>query len=60
MPRLNHPIPNLPNYQLMPACPKCSARMKILRATPTEEGLEDRTFECPKCNEMDTLVFSTN
>jgi hypothetical protein len=23
-----------------------------------EEGLEDRTFECPKCHETDTLVFS--
>jgi hypothetical protein len=23
-----------------------------------EEGLEDRTFECPECHEMDTLVFT--
>ena len=23
-----------------------------------EEGLEIWTFECPKCHEMDTLVFS--
>ena len=23
-----------------------------------EEGLEDRTFECRKCHETDTLVFS--
>jgi hypothetical protein len=32
--------------------------MKIMRVTPMEEGLEDRTFECPKCHEMDALVFS--
>jgi hypothetical protein len=32
--------------------------MKIIRVTPMEEGLEDRTFECPKCHETDTLVFS--
>jgi hypothetical protein len=32
--------------------------MKIKRVTPMEEGLEDRIFECPKCHEMDTLVFS--
>ena len=34
------------------------AQMKIMRVTPMEEGLEDRTFECSKCHEMDTLVFS--
>jgi len=32
--------------------------MNIIRVTPMEEDLEDRTFECPKCHEMDTLVFS--
>jgi hypothetical protein len=32
--------------------------MKIIRVTPMEEGVEDRTFECPKCHEMATLVFS--
>jgi hypothetical protein len=42
----------------MPACRQCGAQMKVIRVTPMEEGLEDRTFECPKCHEMDTLVFS--
>jgi hypothetical protein len=32
--------------------------MKIIRVTPIQEDLEDRTFECPQCHEMDTLVFS--
>jgi hypothetical protein len=32
--------------------------MKIIKVTPMGEGLEDRTFECPKCHEMQTLVFS--
>jgi len=58
MPRPNHTIPHLPHFHLMPACRHCAAQMKIIRVTPMEEGLEDRTFECPKCHEMDTLVFS--
>jgi transposase len=41
----------------MATCPKCSAKMKIVRVTATEEGLEDRTFECPKCHHVDTRVF---
>ena len=36
----SNPIPHLPHLHLMPACSKCSARMKIVRATPTEEGLK--------------------
>jgi transposase len=44
---------------LLPACPKCSTQTKIVRVTPTEEGLEDRTFECPKCHYVDMFVFKT-
>ena len=56
---ISDPIPYLPNFDLLPACPKCSAQTKFVRVTPTEEGLEDRTFECPKCHYVDTFVFKT-
>ena len=55
---MNRPIPHPLHLRLMPACRQCGAQMKIMRVTPMEEGLEDLTFECPKCHEMDTLVFS--
>ena len=58
MPRPNHHIPHPPHFHLMPACRQCGAQMKTIRVTSMEEGLEDRTFECPKCHGMDTLVFS--
>jgi hypothetical protein len=58
MPKPNH-IPYLPNFHLMPACSRCSAQMKMVCVTRTDEGLEDRTFECPKCHHVDMLVFET-
>ena len=36
---------------------KCSAQMKLMRVTPADEGLEDRTFECLKCHHIDTWIF---
>jgi hypothetical protein len=32
--------------------------MDLVRVTPADEGLEDRTFECPECHERLTLIFS--
>jgi transposase-like protein len=49
--------PYIPDIHLMPACPKCSAQMKLVRATPADEGLEDRTFKCLKCRHVDTWIF---
>jgi hypothetical protein len=39
-------------------CRQCATKTKLVSVTPADEGLEDRTFECPKCHERDTLVFS--
>jgi hypothetical protein len=47
----------IPDIHLMPACPKCSAQMKLVRVMPADEGLEDRTFKCLKCNHVDTWIF---
>jgi transposase-like protein len=59
MPELKCAITHIPDIRLMPACPQCSAQMKIVRVTPTDEGLEDRTFACLKCHHVDTWVFKT-
>jgi hypothetical protein len=50
-------IQSIPDIHLIPTCPKCSAQMKIMHVTPTEEGLEDRTFKCLKCHHVDTWIF---
>jgi hypothetical protein len=39
-------------------CRQCATKTKLVSVTPADEGLEDRTFECPKCHERDTLIFS--
>ena len=39
-------------------CRQCGIKTKLVSVTPADEGLEDRTFECPKCHERDTLIFS--
>ena len=57
MPKLQCGIPSIPDIHLMPACPKCSGQMKLMRVTPADEGLEDRTFECLRCHHVDTWVF---
>jgi hypothetical protein len=44
---------------IMTECRQCAMQMKLVSVTQADEGLEDRTFECPKCHERDTLVFSS-
>jgi hypothetical protein len=55
--KLKCAIPSVPDIHLMPACPKCSAQMKLVRVMPADKGLEDRTFQCLKCHHVDTWVF---
>ena len=50
-------IPSLPHVTLRPACPKCSARMVLVRITASEQGFELRSFECPKCEHSQDWVF---
>jgi hypothetical protein len=59
MSELKCAFPYNPDIHLMPACPHCSAQMKLMHVTSTDEGLEDRTFECLKCHHVDTWVFKT-
>jgi hypothetical protein len=33
--------------------------MKLVSVSQDDEGLENRTFECPKCHERNTFVFSS-
>ena len=33
-----------------PSCPKCGARMWLVRIEPDEPGHDRRTFECIECN----------
>jgi C4-type Zn-finger protein len=40
-----------------PACSKCLAPMELARITPYTEGIEDRTYECPKCGHLESWVF---
>jgi Zn finger protein HypA/HybF involved in hydrogenase expression len=47
-------------WQAMTECRECAIQMKLVSVTQTDEGLEDRTFECPKCHERDTRVFNSS
>jgi transposase-like protein len=32
-----------------PSCPKCGARMWLVRSEPDKPGHDKRTFQCPTC-----------
>jgi len=58
MPKLECGIPYIPDIHLIPACPQCSAQMKIVGVTPADGGFEDRTLEC-LIHHVGTWVFKT-
>jgi transposase-like protein len=39
-----------------PNCSRCQTRMMLVRVSPRPERKENRIFECPKCNFVDTLT----
>ena len=41
-----------------PRCRKCFARMRLVRIAPLPDGSEQRTFECPKCNAIETRTVA--
>ena len=41
-----------------PRCPKCLARMRLARLAPLPDGSEERTFECPKCESIETRTVA--
>lgn len=40
-----------------PRCLKCGIRTTLVRISPCSQGLEQRTFECPTCNETKVIVI---
>jgi hypothetical protein len=39
-----------------PACPECSAQMYLSRIELKQPGFDLRTFECPRCQHVETAV----
>jgi hypothetical protein len=39
-----------------PQCPKCAALMYLACVTWDEPGCDRRTFECPRCQYVETAV----
>jgi len=39
-----------------PECPKCSALMYLALIEPEKPGFDLRTFECPRCQHVETIV----
>ena len=55
-------MPKLPHVPLSwierPRCGRCLARMMLARIAPKPDGSEQRTFECPKCNAIETRTVA--
>jgi hypothetical protein len=39
-----------------PQCPKCTALMYLARTTLDQPGFDLRTFECPRCQHVESVV----
>jgi hypothetical protein len=39
-----------------PGCPECSALMCLALVEPEQPGFDLRTFECPRCQHVGTVV----
>jgi len=39
-----------------PECPECSALMYLALIEPEKPGFDLRTFECPRCQHVETVV----
>jgi hypothetical protein len=39
-----------------PRCPKCSTPMYLARIKLDKPGVDLRTFECPRCQHVETAV----
>jgi hypothetical protein len=57
--RIMPKIPDVPLSSIeRPRCRKCLARMTLARLAPLSDGSEQRTFECPKCNAIETMTVA--
>jgi hypothetical protein len=41
-----------------PRCEQCQIRMMLARILPLPDGSEMRTFECPKCDAVETKTVA--
>jgi DNA polymerase III alpha subunit (gram-positive type) len=39
-----------------PDCPKCTAQMYLARIQPEKPGFDLRTFDCPRCQHVESTV----
>ena len=55
-------MPKLPDIPLIaierPRCGRCLSRMMLARMAPLPDGSEKRTFECPKCESIETRTVA--
>jgi hypothetical protein len=57
--RIMPEIPDVPLSSIeRPRCRKCLARMSLARLAPLPDGSEERTFECPKCDAIETRTVA--
>jgi DNA-directed RNA polymerase subunit RPC12/RpoP len=38
-------------------CPKCGTKMLLTRIEPDKADHDKRTFECPKCQHVETVII---
>jgi hypothetical protein len=43
---------------LRPECPTCTAQMYLARIETEKPGFDLRTFECPRCQHVETVVVN--
>jgi transcription elongation factor Elf1 len=48
--------PKIPELPKDPQCPQCGSMMWIAQAEPEKPGYEKRTFECPRCHHVESIV----
>jgi ribosomal protein S27AE len=44
------------NAMIRPPCPKCGTTMMLTRIEPDAPGYDRRTFECPQCENSETVL----
>jgi hypothetical protein len=54
MPQTSNQV-SIPAIERQP-CPKCSTPMDLTRIEPDGPGTDQRTFECAKCQHLETTV----
>jgi hypothetical protein len=43
--------------KMRPPCAKCNTTTMLTRIVPESPGYDRRTFECPKCEHSESMVF---